>query len=59
MLNESNLGVQRAASLIDFDNLTPTERMLAKDEASRVTYLALEHLDSMKKVAEKFAEELN
>ena len=57
MLNESNLGVQRAASLIDFDNLTPTERMLAKDEASRVTYLALEHLDSMKKVAEKLKAE--
>ncbi|MFN8396977.1 MAG: PD-(D/E)XK nuclease family transposase [Bacteroidia bacterium] len=53
MLNERNPGVKRAASLIDYTNLTPEERSLAKDEASKVTFLALEHLEAMKKVGAK------
>ena len=40
-INESNLGVQRAASLISFENLTPEERARMKDENSRKTVEAI------------------
>lgn len=56
-LNEDNPGVQRAAKLIDFNNLTPEERALAKDEASKTTYLALEELDKKRKEARKYLQE--
>jgi PD-(D/E)XK nuclease family transposase len=56
-LSETNEGVKRAASLIDFDNLTPEERALAKDEESKRTYLALEELDMIKKLAKKLLAE--
>lgn len=55
-INESNPGVLRAASLINFDNLTPTELMLAKDEGSRKTVLALNELDTKKTIAKKLKE---
>jgi len=43
VVNEANEGIQRAVSLIDFDNLTPEERAEAKNrESARVTRVKYE-----------------
>ena len=40
-INEANLGIKRAAELISYDNLTPEERALAKNESGRTTVRAI------------------
>ncbi len=40
-INVANPGVMRAAELISFDNLSPEERALAKNEAGRMTVRAI------------------
>lgn len=56
-INEANAGVKRAADLISFENLSPEERALAKDEASRKVVEAMNELDSKKKIAQNLLEE--
>lgn len=53
-INEQNAGVQRAASLISYENLTPEERALSKQENARRTVEAMNELDTTKKIAKKF-----
>ena len=53
-LNEQNPAIQRAASLISFENLTPEERAQAKMENMKRTVLAITEFDATKKLAKKF-----
>jgi hypothetical protein len=56
-INESNPGVKRAADLISFENLTPEERALAKNEAGRMVVKAMMVNEYKLEVAAKLLEE--
>lgn len=56
VLNEANAGVQRAASLIRDENLTPEEFAASKDEASKTEVLAMIEVQTKREVAKKLKE---
>lgn len=56
-LNEDNPAVLRAADLISFENLTPEERALAKNEASKKVVQAIQVLDSKLEIARQLLKE--
>lgn len=51
VLNESNPGIRRAAELIAYENLSPEELALAKEDAMRKTWTALDIREAKREIA--------
>ncbi len=57
MLSETNEGVKRAATLINYDNLTPEERAKMKEANGRRVVKSMDKFDTLKEVGQKMAAE--